>query len=160
MVRSYLLFGFLTALCQPAYGLVFSDKLKQVVGGETLYLLHDVEDATSVKFGNQQNPGTQGWKFDTEGFADDEAIITPLNSDKTLICEEGSICRLDLEGTKQPYVIARVSDELPIFTFQDKFSNLYVSRTPDLHLELTEDASNSIFFELEKIEGKHVHFWS
>ncbi|KAJ5597703.1 hypothetical protein N7537_007787 [Penicillium hordei] len=150
MVRSYLLLGFLTAVCQPAYGLVFRDKLKQVVGGENLYLLHDVEDTTSVRFDNLQIPGTKGWKFDTEGFEDNEAVITPLDSDKTLICEEGSNCRLDLEGTKQPYVIARVS-ERPIFTLQDKLSQLYVSRTPDLYLELTEEISDSIYFELEKL---------
>lgn len=160
MVQSYLLLGFLTALCQPAHGLVFRDMLKQDVGGESLYVLHDVDDATSVRFGDQKIPGTRGWKFDTEGFNDDEAVITPLDSDKTLICEEGSKCKLDLEGTKHPYVITRVSDR-PIFTFKDMVSNLYVSRTPDLYLELTEEPSDSIYFELEKLVGrKHVHLWS
>jgi hypothetical protein len=157
MVRSYLLLGFLTALCQPAYGLVYRDKVKQDVGGETLYLLHDAEDATSVRFGNLQNPRTQGWKFDTEGRPDYEAVITPLHSNKSLLCEEGSKCRLDHEGTQQSYVIARVSGLT--FTFQDKLSKLYVSRTSDLYLELTEEASYSSHFELEHIDGKHV-LWS
>ncbi|CAI7648701.1 unnamed protein product [Penicillium glandicola] len=152
MVRSYLLLGFLTALCQPACGAVFRDKLKQVVAGEALYVLHDVEDPTSVRFGNERIPGTKGWKFDTEGFNDDEAVITPLDSGKTLLCVQGEECRLDLEGTKQPYVIARVSDERPIFTIQDTVSNLYVSRTPDLYLELTRHISESIYFELEKLD--------
>lgn len=161
MVRSYLLLGFLTALCQPACGLVFRDKLKQVVRGEALYLLHDVEDATTVRFSNQQNPGTKGWKFDTEGFNDDEAVITPLDSSKTLLCEEGNQCRLDPAATKQPYVIARVDEKRPIFTFQDVDSKLYVSRTSDLYLELTAEVSDSSYFELEKLqEGKHVHLWS
>lgn len=154
MVRSYVLLGFLTAVCQPAYGLVFRDRLKQVVEGQALYLLHDVEGPTSVSFSDQQIPGTKGWKFDTEGFSDDEAVITPLDSDHTLICEEGSKCTLDLDGRKQPYVIARV--EGAIFTFRDTFSDLYVSRTPDLDLELTPDISEASYFELEKLQGKHV----
>lgn len=158
MVRSYVLLGFLTALCQPAYGLVFKDKLKQVVEGEAVYLLHDVGNPTSVRFGQEQIPGTRGWKFDTEGFNDDEAVITPLDSDKTLTCQEGLPCTLDLGGTKQAYAIARVDGAT--FTFQDKLSNLYVSRAPDLSLELTDEVSDASYFELEKLSGKHVPLWS
>ncbi|CAI7630329.1 unnamed protein product [Penicillium discolor] len=151
MVRSYVLLGFLTALCQPAYGLVFSDRIKQVVEGQSLYLLHDVEDPAFVSFSDQQLPGTKGWTFDTEGLSDDEAVITPLDSDRTLICNEAGPCILDESGSKHIYVIARV--EGAIFTFQDAISNLYVSRAPDFTLELTPDISESSYFELEKLKG-------
>ena len=153
MMRLYLLIGLMTALCQPAYGVVFRDKIKQVVGGDSLSLLRAVEDATSVRFGNPPNLEEQVWKFDTEGFSPDEAVITPLDSYKTLLCEEGSKCRLDPEGTKQPYLVTRVDETRPIFTFQDTLSMLYVSRTSDLYLELTSVTSDSIYFELEAVHG-------
>jgi hypothetical protein len=143
----------MTALCQPAYGVVFRDKIKQVVGGNSLPLLHDVEDATSVRFGNPPNLAAQIWKFDTEGFSPDEAVITPSDSHKTLLCEEGSKCKLDPEGTKQPYLVTRVNETRPIFTFQDTLSKLYVSRTSDLYLELTSLTSDPIYFELEAVHG-------
>lgn len=156
MVQSYLLLGFLTALCQPAYGLVFRDRIKQDVGGQALYLLHNANGPASVSFSDQQIPGTKGWKFDTEGYPDDVAVITPLELERALICEVGSVCALDLGGKRQAYVIARVPDDRPIFTFQDTISELYVSRTIDNELELTENLSEKSYFELEKLQGKHV----
>ena len=120
-----------------------------------MYLLHDFTDPVSVSFSDEQIPGTKGWKFDTEGRPDDQAVITPLNSAKALICEEGSICALSSDGKQQAYVIARIPGDRPIFTFQDTLSTLYVSRTGD-ELQLTENISEASYFELEKVEGKHV----
>ncbi|KAJ6084671.1 hypothetical protein N7486_011471 [Penicillium sp. IBT 16267x] len=151
MTRSSLLIGVLAALCHPAFGIVFRDRIKQVVGGSSLLLLHDVGSPTFVGFGNPPNSETQAWKFDTEGFSDDEAIITPVNSSKTLVCEKGSKCRLDLESTKQAYRVTRVDGKNSVFTFQDTSSSLYVSRTSDLYLELTAVVSESIYFQLEAI---------
>lgn len=154
MMRPYLLVVFLTTLCHSAYGLSFNDRITQVVGGNSLALLHDSEDSTSVKFGNPPDSETQAWRFDTEGFSDDEAVITPLNSSKALVCEQGSRCRLDLENSKQAYRVTRVDGSF--FTFQDTLSLLYVSRTPDLYLELTAVNSDSIYFQLEPILGKYL----
>lgn len=108
-----------------------------------------------MKFGNPTNLESQVWKFDTEGFSPDEAIITPVDSFMTLLCEEDSEYSLDPEGTKQPYLITRVDETRPIFTFQDTLMKLYVSRTYDLHLELTSVTSDSIYFELEAAHDKH-----
>ncbi|KAJ5787324.1 hypothetical protein N7457_002314 [Penicillium paradoxum] len=155
MVPSYLLVGLLTALCHSAHGLEFIDKIQQNVEGNTLSLLHDVEDATSVKFGTSPDSQTQGWKFNTEGFSDDDAVITPSNSSKTLVCEKGSKCKLDLNGSKQPYRVVRVDEENPTFTFQDLSTSLYVSRTSDLYLELTDVVSESIYFHLAAIRDNH-----
>jgi hypothetical protein len=149
MMRSCLLTGFLAALCHPAYGAVFHDKITQIVGDNTLSLLHDVGDPTTVRFGIARDSESQAWKLDTLGFHDDEVVITPLNSSKTLVCEPGSKCRLDLEGSKQLYRITRVETE--IFTFQDIVSSLYLSRAPDLDLKLTTATSDSIYFALAKI---------
>jgi hypothetical protein len=151
MMRPYLLVGLLAAICHPAYGLVFNDRIKQVVGDSSLPLLHDVENSTSVRFGTPPDADSQAWTFNTEGFSDDEAVITPLNSSKTLVCEQGSRCTLDLKESKQAYRVTRVEGK--IFTFQDILSSLYVSRTSDLYLELTAVTSASIHFHLEHLEA-------
>lgn len=103
------LFGFLAAVSHSAHGLVFNDRIQQDVGGTTLSLLHDVGDPISVKFGNSADLERSVWKLSTEGFDDDQVIITPLqDTSKTLVCEEGSKCRLDLDGSKQIYRLNRV----------------------------------------------------
>ncbi|CAG8931094.1 unnamed protein product [Penicillium salamii] len=156
MVRSYLLVGILAALSQSAHGAVFNDGIKSKVGDSLLPLLHDVEDATTVSFGESSDASVQVWKFDTEGQATpDDAIITPSNSAKALVCREGSYCSLSLEGERQPYRVIRVEKEDPIFTFQDLATGLYVSRSDDLHLELTETQSEKIYFLLDKTVAQH-----
>jgi hypothetical protein len=157
MMRSYLLVGILTALSQSAHGLVFKDGIKSNVDGKLLPLLHDVEDPTTVRFGESSDSNLQVWKFDTEGHNDDEAVITPSNFLKTLVCEKGSYCSLDLDGARQVYRVVRVNQTTPTFTIQDRDTSLYVSRTPDLHLELTETKSESINFLLDKNVGKMLH---
>jgi hypothetical protein len=153
-MQSYFLFGFLATLCHQASGLEFIDKIRANVNGEALYLLHDVESPTSVKFGNSPNSNSYGWKFNTAGFSDDDAVITPSDSDKTLICEEDSPCTLNLDGPKQPYRVVRISSD-PIYTFQDLATGLYVSRTPELGLELSPDSSSdNAKFILEHFLGK------
>lgn len=161
MTRFYILFGIVASLCHPTYGLVFNDKIKQEVGGDSLALLHDVGDSTTVIMGNPPDFDSQAWQFNTEGFADDEAVITPLNSSKTLVCEQGSKCKLDLEEPKHPYRVTRVEGKT--FTFQEISSSLYISRASDLSLELTAVKSDSVYFHLEHIEavhGKQLHLWS
>lgn len=160
MVRSCLLIGSFAALGHLAHGLRFNDRFRQDVGGEVLHLLHDSEDATTVRFGNSPDLEKQGWTSNTEGFNDDEAVVTPLNSNRTLQCEVGSKCTLDLEGFRKPYRITRVDEKDPIFTFQDIPSSLYLSRTPDLYLELSDVQDDSIYFFFEKIEGTRIFFWS
>ncbi|CAG8350088.1 unnamed protein product [Penicillium salamii] len=155
MMRSYLLVGILTALSQSAHGLVFNDGIKSKVGGSLLPLLHDVEDSTTVSFGESSDASVQVWKFDTEGLSDDDAVITPSDSAKTLVCREGSYCSLDLDGERQAYRVIRVDEKDPIFTFQDLVTGLYVSRSADLHLELTDTQSEEIYFLLDKTVGKH-----
>ncbi|KAF4771466.1 hypothetical protein N7455_007988 [Penicillium solitum] len=160
MMRSYLLAGFLAALSCPTNGLVFKDKIKQTIDGSTLSLLHDVQDATSVQFGTAPDSSSESWEFNTEGFADDEAVITPVDSSKTLICEQGSPCHLDPAGSRIPIRVVRVDEKNPIFTFQDISSSLYLSRTPDLYLELRDVQDESIYFTLEAIHGEYLYLWS
>ncbi|KAL4891339.1 hypothetical protein BDV59DRAFT_209021 [Aspergillus ambiguus] len=160
MVRSYFLVGFLAALGHLAHGLIFNDRIRQDVGGELLYLLHDSEDATTVRLGSSDDLEKQGWTSNTEGFNDDEAVITPLNSNKTLQCEVGSKCTLDPEGFRMPYRITRVDEKDPIFTIQDIPSSLYLSRTSDLYLELSEIQDDSIYFIFEKIQRTETLLWS
>ncbi|CAG8226000.1 unnamed protein product [Penicillium salamii] len=155
MVRSYLLVGILAALSQSAHCLEFNDGVKSKVGDSLLPLLHDVEDATTVRFGESSDASKQVWKFNTEGLNDDEAVITPSDSSKALICRQGSSCSLDLDGEKQAYRVVRVEEENPIFTFQDLATGLFVSRSPDLYLELTEDQSENMYFLLDKTVGQH-----
>lgn len=150
-MRSYLLAGFLSALACPAYGVVFTDKIKQVVEGESLSLLHDKGEI--VKMGKAPNLEAEVWTFDTEGFSPDETVIIPKGSSDTLLCEADSKCYLDPEGTKQPYLVTRIDDHRPVFTFQDTLSKLYVSRSSDMSLELTSVVSDSIYFELEAVHG-------
>jgi len=57
--RLSLLTGALAALSRPAHGLVFVDKIKQNIGGNTLTLLHGVSDETSVGFGIPTDPDTE-----------------------------------------------------------------------------------------------------
>ncbi|PLB52336.1 hypothetical protein P170DRAFT_507149 [Aspergillus steynii IBT 23096] len=153
MMRSYLLAGLFAALCTPTYGLVFHDRLTQEVDGSKLSVLHGVDAETSVKFGSRTDSQTAGWKFDTDGYSDDQAIITPLSSSSTLACAVGSKCKLDLDGHPQVYRVTRVDQTNPIFTLQDVETSLYVSRSSDLNLELTEEQSDSTHFQLEKITG-------
>lgn len=155
MTRPFLLLGLLAALCHQAFGVVFNDKIKQDVGGASLTLLHDVGDPTSVKFGIPPDFDSQAWQFNTTGFSDDEAVITPLNSSKTLVCERGSKCRLDLEESKQVYRVTRANGKGPVFTFQDISTSLYVSRTSCQSLELSDVNAEAIYFQLEAIRGKH-----
>ncbi|BCS18661.1 uncharacterized protein APUU_11489S [Aspergillus puulaauensis] len=146
-----LLTGALAALSRPAHGLVFVDKIKQNIGGNTLTLLHDVSDEKSVGFGVPTDPDTEAWTFDTTGFSDDTAVIKAGNSNRTLVCSEGRTCTLDPEGSKVTYRVTRENDQAP-FTFQETASGLFVSRTPDLGLELTPSRSDdSIFFVLEAV---------
>lgn len=157
MTRPYLLLGLLAALCHQACGVVFNDRIKQDVDGVSLALLHDVGDSTSVKFGIPPDFDSQAWQFNTEGFSDDEAVITPLNSSKTLVCEVGSECRLDLEESKQAYRVTRADGKGSVFTFQDISTSLYVSRISRESLGLTDANSDSIYFQLEAIRGEHIH---
>ncbi|CAG7969812.1 unnamed protein product [Penicillium olsonii] len=154
MMRSYLLAGLLTALCNPAQGLVFSDRIKQDFDGKTVQLLHGVEDPTTVQFGPESKAADQAWEFNTEGYDDDTALIRPKDTNHNLICLEGSKCILDLEGKPQPYRVIRVSED-PIFTFQDIESSLYVSRAEDLTLELTPVQDDNIYFRLETTRHDH-----
>lgn len=149
-MRSSILIGALAALSHTASGLVFHDKLKQVVNGQTLYVLHGTDGPTSVKFGasSASNLDAQGWKFDTEGFPDDEAVVTPLDSDSSLVCEVGSPCSLDLEGAKNPFRLTRPDTSKPVFTIQDVASELYVCRSSGNELELVGE---KCWFTLEKI---------
>ncbi|KAJ6014612.1 hypothetical protein N7540_009203 [Penicillium herquei] len=147
-----ILIGFLAALSSSAHGLVFRDKISQVIDGQSLLLLHGILDTTAVSFGvDPLDLEKHGWKFNTEGYADDEAVITPVSSSETLQCDAGSKCTLDSEGESHPFKVARVDQEKPIFTFQDPYSGLYISRSSDLQLELTETVSDSAHFTLEKI---------
>ncbi|CAG7972489.1 unnamed protein product [Penicillium salamii] len=156
MVRSYLLVGILAALSQSAHGAVFNDGIKSKVGDKLLPLLHDAEDPTTVSFAESSSAGEQLWKFDTEGQASpDDAVITPSDSAKTLICREGSHCILDEQQERQVYRVIRVEEKDPIFTFQDLETGLYVSRSDDLHLVLTETKSEKIYFLLDKTVGQH-----
>lgn len=149
-MRSSLLIGFLAALSAPAYSLQFRDAISQDVHGHSLYLLHD---GAEVKIGHSCESDDKGWLFDTAGFADDEAVMSPLaDPSATLLCEEGSNCRLDFGGYKKPYQITRVDDKKPIFTFTDIETCLYLSRTDDQHLALTSEMSDSVFFTLHKIK--------
>ncbi|KAJ5872349.1 uncharacterized protein N7529_004702 [Penicillium soppii] len=81
MMRSYLLAGFLAALSDQTNGL----------------------DATSVQFGTAPDSYSQSWEFNTEGFANDEDVITRVDSSKPLLCERGSPCQLDPEGSSIPF---------------------------------------------------------
>lgn len=152
-MRSSILIGALAALSHTASGLVFRDKLNQVVNGQTLYVLHGIRGPTSVKFGvsTASNVDAQGWKFDTEGFPDDQAVITPLDDDSSLVCEEGSICSLDPSGSQTPFRLARPDSSKPVFTIQDVASELYVCRSSRNYLELSDSLSDKCDFTLEKI---------
>lgn len=161
MLQLNLLIGSLAALGHLAHGLQFNDRIKQTVGGEDVRLLHDAdpENPTTVMFGNSPDPNTQGWTFNTEGFADDEAVISPLNSPSTLACDEGNACYLDLEGARRPFRVTRVDEKNPIFTFQDIESSLYLHRTPELTLELSPVQDETIYMTLEKIIGKNIRIF-
>ncbi|OJI96676.1 hypothetical protein ASPVEDRAFT_250038 [Aspergillus versicolor CBS 583.65] len=151
MMRLSLLAGALAALSHTAHGLVFVDKIKQTIGECTFTLLHDVRDETTVGFGLPTDPETEAWTFNTTGYPDDVAVITAGDSNRTLLCSEGRTCKLDPEGTQVTYRVVRENNTAP-FTFQEVASGLFVSRTPDLGLELTPSTSDrSIFFTLEGI---------
>ncbi|KAE8151685.1 hypothetical protein BDV25DRAFT_138608 [Aspergillus avenaceus] len=150
-MQSSILIGLVATLCHSAHGLVFRDNIKQVVKGNSLTLLHGVEDATSVRFGNASDTASQGWKFDTGGLPDDQAAVTPLDSSDYLTCFVGTKCTLSPHGSPQAYRISRVDEEKPIFTLQDLATSLYVSRTVDLYLELSGVQDDSIKFTFEKV---------
>lgn len=157
MMRLSLLAGALAALSHTAHGLVFNDKIKQAIDENTLTLLHDVSDETSVGFGIPTDPDTEAWRFNTTGYPDDEAVITAGESNRTLLCSEGRTCKLDPEATQVTYRVVRKDENSP-FTFQEVASGLYVSRTPDLALELTPSLSDSNYFILEGIHCKCLVF--
>ncbi|KAF9891664.1 hypothetical protein FE257_003676 [Aspergillus nanangensis] len=91
------------------------------------------------------------WRFDTYVFNDNEAVITPTNSAKTLICQQGSRCRLDLEQWKQPYRLIKVDDSQSTFMLQEIPTGLFLTRTSDGYLELNE-VSDEAHFEFERIQ--------
>lgn len=160
VMRLSLLIGALAVLSRPAHGLVFHDKIRQKIGNCTFSLIHDVRDETTVGFGFPTDPDTEAWTFNTTGYSDDVAVITPGDSNRTLVCSEGRTCKLDPEGTQVAYRVVRENSTAP-FTFQETLSGLFVSRTPDLSLELTPSSSDdSIFFTLEAIHSKCLCLWS
>ncbi|OJJ02483.1 hypothetical protein ASPVEDRAFT_41974 [Aspergillus versicolor CBS 583.65] len=156
MKQAYALVGILASLCHPAHGLVFRDNIKQTVNGKSLSLLPATESADSVKLGTPVNSASSGWEFNTEGFADDVAIITSLASSGSLQCELGNKCKLNLgEQEGQPFIVSRIDEESPLFIFQHSVTRHYVSRAFDMSLELDYHFSDSAVFELEKIEDTH-----
>jgi hypothetical protein len=159
MKQAYALVGILASLCHPAHGLVFRDNIKQTVNGKSLSLLPGVDDADYVRLGIPANSASTGWEFNTESFADDVAIITSLASSGSLQCEPGDKCKLNRgEEEEQPFMVTRIDEKSPLFIFQHYLTKYYVSRTPDLSLELNYQFSDSAVFELEKIEGKAFSF--
>lgn len=149
--------GVLAALSSTANGLIFRDRITQDVGGTTMNLVHGIEGEAEVTFdANQHDQTANAWEFNTEGQLDTDAVIRPLNSPATLVCMEGSICSLDLEGQDaQVYRIDRVSGAT--FSFQDTISSLYVSRTSGLHLELTDALSEAGYLTLHTITSKFLY---
>lgn len=155
MKQAYALIGILASLCHPAHGLVFRDNIKQTVNGNSLTLLAGVDHATSVKLADAPSSASSGWEFNTEGFPDDVAIITSLASSGSLQCEPGSKCQLNREEQGgQPFIVTRIDEESPLFTFEHVLTRHYVSRASDLSLVLRGEFSESAVFELEKIQGK------
>ncbi|RJE22877.1 hypothetical protein PHISCL_04773 [Aspergillus sclerotialis] len=153
-MRSHLLFGFLAAFSYSVHGFQYAYRIKQDVGGTTLALQHGVGDPASVRFDKSTHISTSGWNFDTEGLADGktirEAVITPLSdTSKTLVCHQGSKCRLDPEGLKQPFRVTQVFPQQPYFIIEDIVSGAYVTRASDLSLELSHDTSDGRFFNLD-----------
>ncbi|KAF9885848.1 hypothetical protein FE257_012320 [Aspergillus nanangensis] len=152
-----LLIGALAAFSSSAHGLVFRDQIVQDVDGTRLTLVHGVQDETEVTLDvNPHSLQNNGWEFNTEGRPDTDATISPIDSPATLVCKEGSPCSLDLDGAEQQayrIVIVDGGARGPIFTFQDTISSLYVSRAPDLHLELAPEADESAEFRLVKIQS-------
>jgi hypothetical protein len=63
-----------------------------------------------------------------------------------LICDQGSKCKLDLAGSMQFRIVRAVSGSYTI----ENDSGLFLSRTSNLELELTETRSDSFYFTLQK----------
>ncbi|KAJ5334831.1 hypothetical protein N7452_007234 [Penicillium brevicompactum] len=143
--------GVLAALSTSANGLIFRDRITQDVQGTVSTLLHGAQGQDEVKFNvDAHGPKFNGWEFDTEGQPDTDAVIRPINSTATLVCKEGSICNLDLNGDEQQvFRLAKVNEST--FSFQDTMSSLYVSRTADLSLELSDSVTDASYFTLNKI---------
>lgn len=161
MVRSSVLIGSLAALGQMAHGLVFTDKFRQDVKGVSLYLQYDVEGPKALRWGTESDLDITGWKANTEGFPDDQAVVTPVFSeDRTLQCQVGERCELDLSGTRKPFRITRIDEVKPLFTIQDIATSYFLSRTPDLYLELSPVKDDAAIFWFEKfhVEGMNVLF--
>ncbi|CAI7587250.1 unnamed protein product [Penicillium pancosmium] len=143
--------GVLAALSSSANGLVFRDRLTQDFEGRTVNLVHGIQEDADVRFDiNAYDQRYNAWEFNTEGHPDTDAVIRPINSPATLVCKEGSICRLDLDGAEeQVYRVERISGI--VFSFQDTASSLYVSRAWDLRLELTPELTEAGHFTLHHI---------
>ena len=146
--------GVLAALSTSANGLVFRNRLTQDVDGTTVTLLHGVQEHDEVRFDvDAHNQTFNGWEFNTEGQQDTDAVIRPTNSTATLVCKEGSTCSLDLDGAdQQVYRLDRINGST--FSFQDTISSLYVSRSADLSLELSDALTETGHFTLNKITGR------
>jgi hypothetical protein len=152
-----LLLGVLAA-SSSVQGLIFRDKIVQDVDGTLFTLVHGVQEQTEVVLDeNSHSLENNAWEFNTEGRADTDAVISPINSPAFLACNEGALCSLDFEGDKQAYRVTIVDGGArgPIFTFQDILSSLYVSRAPDSHyLELAPGAGALSEFKLVKIHSR------
>ncbi|KAJ5414836.1 hypothetical protein N7509_000170 [Penicillium cosmopolitanum] len=148
--------GVLAALSSSANGLVFRDRLTQDVDGTTLNLVHGIQGEEEVTFDvDAHSLQFNAWEFNTEGQPDTDAVIRPINSPATLVCREGSICSLDLNGEdQQVYRIDRISGA--IFSFQDTASSLYISRTSDLRLELSPELTEDGYFTMHKITASEL----
>lgn len=161
MVRSSVLIGSLAALGQMAHGLVFTDRFRQDIKGVSLYLEYDVEGPKTLRWGTDNELEITGWKANTEGFPDDQAVVTPIfDEDRTLHCQVGEHCELDLSGARKPLRITRIDEVKPLFTIQDIATSYFLSRTPDLYLGLSPFKDDAAIFWFEKfhIEGTNVPF--
>lgn len=148
----------LAALSSSANGHVFRDRITQDVDGTTLNLVHGLQGEAEVTLDvDQHDLGANAWELDTDGQIHTDAVIRPLNAFITLVCKEGSSCTLEPEGPEsQVFRIERASGATK-FSFQDTLSSLYVSRSADLHLELTPELSEAGYFILHKIPGKLLY---
>ncbi|CAG8390858.1 unnamed protein product [Penicillium salamii] len=142
--------GVIAALSTSANGLTFRDRLTQDVNGTTLTVVHGIQEETAVTLdADAHTQKSNGWEFNTEGRPDDEAVIRPIDSSASLVCREGSVCELDFNGDDQAYRVSRINGTT--FSIQDTLSSLYVSRSTDLKLELSNELTKEGHFKLQKI---------
>ncbi|KAJ5357509.1 hypothetical protein N7541_004667 [Penicillium brevicompactum] len=146
--------GVLAALSTSANGLVFHERITQDVEGTTLTLIHGVPQELDVKLDtNAYTQDKNGWEFNTEGQEDTDAVIRPIDNPATLVCKEGSTCSLDVDGSDaQVYRINKINGST--FSLQDTASSLYVSRSANLTLELTQELTETGQFTLQKISSR------